>query len=210
MQAYSWFLRAISCILVVYVIYWAATWSSPTYDDIRALAIGSGFEGNPKLPNEEFKKRYDKGEQLLERRVSEATSLRWWNQATDWISFLVTSIIALIAGLTGRPLPVEQAEKASAAKKTPEKPESPAAKPAGGLIRASKSLVGIMGLLAAVASVLTATSSKLASSAELRKGEAIELQTVLSSARRDWLKAQTADEAQLILQKVDEELVKRQ
>src|SRR5436309_2654028 len=68
--------------------------------------------------------------------------------------------------------------------------------------------VSVIGLLAALASVLTGLSSKLNSGWESEHQAALSLSQTLSTARRDWYNGKSKDDALRVIERLDAELIK--
>lgn len=193
-----------------------ALWASHELRDQSAenliptpLPIGSAFDGNAMLPVEEFKQRFDQGRELL--RVLQGKAQRWRQIATaaDWSAFIMTSVVAVVAGYFGVAAAPDEAGLAAVRAAGAE----PAGEPGATTRRIQpkerrrRRILRWIGVLAAFASVLIALSAKAAAArAEIVKS-AIELSDGLARNRKAWFDAKTAEEATLVLGELEKTIL---
>lgn len=150
-----------------------------THPAPSVLGLGNAFEGNLQLPAETIRKAFDAARQRMLDVNDRGSAFRWAGDIAGWLSFAATALITLIVGFHGRP---------------PAPNGTPAA--TEGLPARS---VRLIGLLAAVAAVLTAAGNLSVAKSQEHFKRADEIRDLIAHDRAQVVDAKTADAAQAIL-----------
>ena len=67
----------------------------------RVLPVGSAFEGNVQLPREEIDRQFTAAANRMNTKYERSETYRTWSEIIDWVSFLCTALITLLAGYFG-------------------------------------------------------------------------------------------------------------
>ena len=166
---------------IAYRIYFLQTYESP---DI--LSIGDAFEGNLQLPIEVVMAKINAAHDVMLSKAIIGQNLQWLGEITTWLSFLATAIITLIMGGSGRTIPTNLAQ--------PTKDE---------MHGFTNKTVRIIGILAALSAIFTATGNLSASQAQIYIKKAETLCNFIRIARSEISKAPTATDAEAVLDDLD-------
>jgi hypothetical protein len=143
------------------------------------LGLGSAFEGNLQLPAEKINAAFEAARSRMLGANGYGTGFRVVGDIAGWLSFAATAAITLIVGFYGRPAP--------AAGAAPDTQGLPA-----GSVR-------LIGVLAALAAVLTGFSNL----ASVKSGEyykrADAIRDLVVRSRAEVLDAKTSEAAQAVL-----------
>jgi hypothetical protein len=175
------FLRSLGPILLVILVAWVA-WSLMNYQHWRPppdiLGVGNGFVGSDQLSAEEIRTTVD----AARARVIEINQTgRWLLFGGDicvWLSFACTAAITLIAGWFGR---------------------APAAGVSPDTARLSPGPTRIIGVLAALAAVLTGAGTMATDRGHNQYDRARQAQTEVNVAVKAINDSTSADEARSAL-----------
>jgi hypothetical protein len=168
---------AIGVLLLVALVVWVANTliTKPFSPTIPEPTGPKAMGTDPNLPNEEWADAESKAKATMEHLYRSSHAFGWWSQCADWVSFLLTAAITLIVGATGQLL----------------QGAGPAAPlPAGAVPSAAASLgrkwVRRIGVMAALASVMTAVSGRIGTSSQERLTRADKLREVITKAQTDY------------------------
>jgi hypothetical protein len=190
----SWFRLlgfALLAGLAVWIIVAIALGSKRTAP--RILEDTHAFEGNTQLPTAEIQKQLASARQRMEQRYSYSQSARYIGTAGDWLAFLLTALITLLAGFHGRMLAVT----------------APSAANIADLVKGeSARFTRTVGLVAASAAICTALSAKAKDVSEGFYNDAVAIQTAAMTARKDLVQAPDASAAQDILDQLKQTVAK--
>jgi hypothetical protein len=185
-------LRAAGLVLLVAVASYGAylLW---THRFVRAtpqvLGVGSGFEGNAQLPKEEIDAVIGAGRQKVAAKNTVGNRFALLGTLAEWLTFLLSSVITLLAGYQG----INSTD--DTAKATIES-----------LKARSTRFARIVGTTAAAAAVSTALAGRATTAADGYYKAADELQRKLTSARRQVLEAKSATDAAVILDQLKSDI----
>jgi hypothetical protein len=148
------------------------------------LAVGDAFQGSPELPKERIDAALNDARARVALDNTTGNRFHLAARIMSWASFLLTAVIALVAGAFG-PTP------------------SPGAAPDAATLKliaaTSKRWARTIGLLAAAAAVLTAASGRTDTEATQAYASADGIQREALIARKGVLDARDADEATTVL-----------
>jgi|GEM_PF-2999004 len=138
----------------------------PSYDQPKIMSIGNGFEGNLQLPIEVVRARIDAAKDVMLNKADIGRYLQWVGEITTWLSFLATAIITLIIGASGRTPPVNPIQLTQ-----------------DEIQGFSTKTVRIIGVLAALSAIFTATSNMSVSQSQIYMKQAETFRVAISTAR---------------------------
>jgi hypothetical protein len=174
--------RVLGILLVLCLLGWifaVSQFAIGVHPPPPVLGIGSSFEGNLQLPQTQITASFEAARNRMLEINGSGTKLRLAGDIAGWLSFAATSIITLIVGFFGR----SPAGTNSAAE-------------THGLPARS---VRFIGLLAALAAVLTAFSNlSIAKSQDYFK-RSDEVQALIVRSRAQVIDAKSATDAQAVL-----------
>jgi hypothetical protein len=170
----------------------AAQLPEPGGPDIR------GRGQNPDMPVKEMEDTVNRAKAATDGRYRAAHRGRWASRCTDWLGFAFTSLITVIVGATGQILrqgddAVAAADKAAAA----------------GAFQKGTRLMIVVGVLAALSSVMVGVGSRFKSDAQTSLEEAEKLRAQIATARKEFVNA-TPEDARRIIDNLDNEIKKIQ
>jgi hypothetical protein len=168
--------------IVLSVAFWHTSRTHP-----RIVAGGAAFEGNLQLPKGAIDHTINAARDHMDRLYDWSERLRVSGEIVDWAGFLCTALITLFAGYFGITIP--------AAGGTPEVQ----AIVSGRSARFAKTV----GLLAALAAICTAASSRIKVSSEQDYKRATEMQVTITTVRKNVYDAKDAASAQIALDVLD-------
>jgi hypothetical protein len=151
----------------------------------RVLPVGSAFEGNVQLPRKEIDRQFTAAASRMNTKYDSSETYRTWSEVIDWVSFLCTALITLLAGYFGI-----QAQSGS-----PPDIKAIAAGRSAGFART-------VGLLAALAAVSTGAGARIKTYSEESYKKATEMRDSLTGLRKNVLEAKDAESARAVLDSV--------
>jgi hypothetical protein len=164
-----------------------SAWTHPFVRDTpQVLGVGSAFQGNAQLPKAEIDSVLTMGREKVADKNRTGNIFSLISLAAGWLSFLLTSLITLVAGYHGIAL-TTMAGGAEVAKL---------------LKKRSANLAKTVGLLAATAAVCTALGGRASSDAERYYKQADEFQLKATQGRKEILDAPTANDALDVLDRL--------
>src|SRR5512135_3697596 len=174
--------------LVVWVVYSLATVPlSPQVPEPGGPRVKSL---NPAMPDKAMEAALADATAVMKSDYRRSHGYRWWSQCADWVGFLLTAATTVIVGSTGRVL-----------QGTPPAPPGPL--PPGTVPSEAAALgrkwVRWIGVMAALASVMIAVSSRIATVSQERQYRAEKLLKLISSSRVDYAGAGTPAEGQDVI-----------
>jgi hypothetical protein len=143
------------------------------------LELGNGFEGNLQLPAEKIQVAFSQARDRMLAVNTNGTGFELAGEIIAWLSFAATALITLVVGFHGRQ----------------PQPNGGAVKTEGLPARA----VPLIGVLAAIAAICTAASSKASSQAQTAFKRADEIRELIIHDRAQVLDANDADSARAVL-----------
>jgi hypothetical protein len=174
--------RTIGVLLLLGLVAWviaAAVWRLGYQAPPRVLGIGNAFEGNLQLPAEKITAAFEAARMRMLDVNSWGTWLRLAGDFGGWLSFAATAAITLIVGFYGR------------------------APGAAGAVPNTEGLPGrsvrMIGLLAALAAVLTACSNMASAKSGDYYKRADTMRDIIVRSRAEVIDAKTAEAAQAVL-----------
>jgi hypothetical protein len=203
----------IAILLVAGVLIWVSVDLSRSRSNwqIRSpLPIGSAFDGNSILPVAEFKTKFDNGCQLLSSLEQTAKRWRLVTTISEWTAFLITSVVAIVAGrfgISAAPDEVGMAkvrDATAAAAAEQEKLDQPLRQAE----RRRRRVLQWIGVLAAFSSVVLALSAKSSATKDETVKSAMELSDGLSKSRKAWFDAKSPQEATLAIDDLEKAILK--
>jgi hypothetical protein len=165
-------------LLVTWIVYWFAT-PALHHPLPQVLELGNGFEGNLQLPAEKIQAAFSQARDRMLAVNTNGTRFELAGEIIAWLSFAATAVITLIVGFHGRQ----------------PQPDVAVVNTDGLPARA----VRLIGLLAAIAAISTAASSKASSEAQTSFKRADEIRAMIVQDRGQVLDAKDADSAQAVL-----------
>lgn len=175
-------LRATGVILFLFLAGWIG-WTATHYDRLRPtpeiLGVGSAFEGDAQLPAQEMRATVDEARVRVAALNRQGRYLGVGADACTWLSFACTAAITLIAGWLGRSLPQGGGT-----------PDTKGLAP--GATRA-------IGLLAALAAILTAGGGLAADRGHKDFDAATSAQAMVNRSVKDIEDAKTPNDARAVL-----------
>jgi hypothetical protein len=146
----------------------------------QLLGVGTGFTSVAGMSEEDVRKAFDEAKACWVKEVGAGNSWHVASEAAAWISFALTALITLFAGAYGRPVSgAEQtAEERAALIEELQSGKTPASR------RQGARLVVMVGVLAAAASILTATSSRCEAPAQRHYQRAAKIHGAMVQARK--------------------------
>jgi hypothetical protein len=177
-------------LLSVCLIGWEA-YSITTHPVFVGNVDPGGFQprGISNMPDKAMEGAIIEATRVMKSNYHSYHVYRWWSRCADWIGFFLTAAITVIVGSTGRTL-------------------QPSATPPAGLpvgtvpVNATdlgRKWVQCIGVMAALASVLIAVSSRVAGASQERLDGAEKLRGAITNSRIAYAGAATAAEAQKIV-----------
>ena len=168
----------------------------PHLPQIPGLARGGAVSG---LPTREMEDALDRAKQAMYARHRGAHAFAWSSRIVDWIGFGLTSAITLIAGALGRVMRPGDDPAAAAHEAL-----------ASGTTSSSRRWVTIVGVIAALASVMIGLSSRLQSESQREMDQAEKLRLLIVTARKDFINASTPEQAETIVSNFEAETRKNE
>ncbi|MBN9662247.1 MAG: hypothetical protein J0H49_28880 [Acidobacteria bacterium] len=189
------FLRLIGFALLAGLAIWigASVMHGVGREAPRLLDDSHAFEGNAQLPAAEIQKQLTEARERMDARYQYSQWTRYAGMAGDWLAFLLTAVITLIAGYHGRVLAVGAPDPAKIADLVKDQ---------------SARFTRTVGLVAAAAAICTALSAKAKDVSDGFYNDASAIQAAAMNARRDLVKASDASSAQDILDQLKQNLAK--
>ena len=175
-------LAALTVWIVLSLSFWHQARPHP-----RIVAGGVAFEGNLQLPKETIDQKINAARDRMDMRYDWSERLRLGGEVADWAGFLCTALITLIAGYFGITIP--------AAGAPPDVQAIVRGKSAG--------FAKTVGILAALAAVCTAASSRVKTTSEQDYKRATEMQATITTVRKNVYDAKDAASAQIALDVLD-------
>jgi hypothetical protein len=157
--------------------------------------------GNPGMPDGAMEAALADATRVMKSNYRSSHGYRWWSRCADWLGFLLTATITVIVGSTGQTL-----------QGTP--PGAPGPPPPGAVPAAAADLgrrwVRRIGVMAALASVMIAVSSRVAGVSQERLDRAEKLRGLIASSRVEYAGAGTPAEGQKVIDDIVAETAKYQ
>ncbi|SRR6266446_6688788 len=181
------------CLLLVWIGLQFTIWREQLLFEIPHVSqFGLAFSGNEELPINTINAAIKRGEEAMQNRYMASRNYNIAFCVSDWISFGATAVITLLAGYFGHA------------------PDSLKGQTSHLIKGRSRKFAGLIGTLAAIASINTALSGRLqtASATARRDGETIS--TSISQFCRDVKNAGTQDEASQVLNAYNAKLLRLQ
>ena len=174
--------------LVVWIGYSLATYPlSPQVPEPGGPKVRGG---NPAMPDKAMEAALADATAVMKSNYQSSHSYRWWSRCADWVGFLLTAAITVIVGSTGQVL-----------QGTPPGPPGPL--PPGTVPSQAAALgrkwVRYIGVMAALASVMIAVSSRVATVSQERLDRAEKLRGSISSSRSKYAGVATPEEGQIVV-----------
>ena len=145
---------------------------------------------NPAMPDKAMEAALADATAVMKSDYQSSHGYRWWSRCADWVGFLLTAAITVIVGSTGQVL-----------QGTPPAPPGPL--PPGTVPSEAAALgrkwVRWIGVMAALASVVIAVSSRVATVSQERLDRAEKLRELISSSRVNYAGAGTPSEGQNVI-----------
>lgn len=195
MRTLSAFLRTIGFALVAFLSVWivlslARGVNRPAP---KILEDTHAFDGNAQLPAAAIQKQLGSARERMDMRYRYSEWARYLATGGDWLAFLLTALITLLAGYHGRALAVA----------------APTAQRVADLVKdQSARFTRTVGLIAAGAAICTGLSAKAKSVSDGFFDDAAAIQTAAMNARKDLVKAPDASSAQDILDQLQQTIAK--
>jgi hypothetical protein len=168
----------LAAVLIAWIVYWCVT-PALHHPVPQVFELGNGFEGNLQLPAERIQAAFSQARGHMLAVNTTGTRFEFAGEIIAWLSFAATAVITLIVGFHGRqPQPAESAVNTD-----------------GLPARA----VRLIGILAAIAAISTAASSKASSEAQTLFKRADEIRELIVQDRGQVLDAKDASSAQAVL-----------
>lgn len=144
------------------------------------LGVGAGFTSVGNVSEAEITKTVNELVACWKKEVDLADAWHLAGEIAAWISFALTAIITMMMGAYGQPIAGAEptAEERAALIEQLQKGETPASR------RRGARLVVLVGLVAAAASVLTATSSRLEAKSLVHEKAVTKIHSVLEQGRQ--------------------------
>jgi hypothetical protein len=159
----------------------------------KILDDAHAFDGNAQLPASDIQKQLSSARERMDERFNYSQWPRYAGTGADWLAFLLTALIRLLAGYRGMARTVG----------------TPTAAELAELVKGeSARFTRTVGLLAAGAAICTGLSAKARDISDGFYNDAVALQTAATSARKDLLKAPDASSAQDILDQLRQAVAK--
>jgi hypothetical protein len=159
----------------------------------RILEDTHAFDGNAQLPAADIQKQLSSARERMDQRFRYSEWARYAGTGGDWLAFLLTALITLLAGYRGRALAVA----------------TPTAQGVADLVKdQSARFTRTVGLVAAGAAICTGLSAKAKDISDGFYSDAVALQTAAMNARKDLAKASDASAAQDILDQLRQTIAK--
>jgi hypothetical protein len=181
--------------LVIWVIS-SLVWPSP-FPEAREPG-GPGIRGTrPDMPVQAMEAAMAKAKEAMQGRYRAAHGYHWGNRVCDWIGFGLTSIITIVIGATGRVLrpgedPLEVAKQEAAS----------------GTLQQERQRMRVVGVVAALATVMIGVSSRLQSESQRALEQGEKVQEVMATARKDFNDAANPAEAEKVIDNLEAEIAK--
>jgi hypothetical protein len=175
--------KIVGCLLFILLAAWivySALPGSAVHPAPQVLGLGNAFEGNLQLPAEKIQTAFSSARDRMLQVNQVGARLHMAGNITAWLTFAATACITLIVGFFGRaPQPNVAA------------PVNTEGLPAR--------TVRLIGLLASIAAVMTASSSMSLAKAQDYFAHADSIRELIVHDRAQVISAKDADEAQAVL-----------
>ncbi len=156
-------------------------------EDVSLIYRTEGFSGfNLKISEKEVDSAFDNAKESMSRHAKGYKAWELVNTITTWLAFILSGIIALIAGYLGF---VNQ---------TPDQTASSLILALQAKTRTSR----IIGLIAATATLLAGLSVKAKESSQDEKTTAVEIRDTIIASYKDLQNAQSESDANIVLEKL--------
>jgi hypothetical protein len=159
----------------------------------RILEDTHAFEGNAQLPAADIQKQLASARERMDERFRYSEWARYAATGGDWLAFLLTALITLLAGYRGRALAVAAPNPQTIADLVKDQ---------------SVRFTRTVGLIAAGAAICTGLSANAKDISDGFYNDAVALQTAAMNARKDLVKAPDASSAQDILDQLRQAIAK--
>jgi hypothetical protein len=182
---------ALLLILVVWIVMSIAGTSSRQAPKI--LDDTHAFDSNAQLPSADIQKQLASARERMDQRYRYSEWARYVGTGGDWLAFLLTAFITLLAGYHGKALAVS----------------APTNDGVADLVKGqSARFTRSVGLIAAAAAICTGLSAKAKDVSDGFFNDAVALQTAAMTARKDLIKAPDASAAQDVLDQLRQTVAK--
>jgi len=178
MNAFKVLSFVLLAILTGWIIYWFAT-PALHHPVPQVLELGNGFEGNLQLPAGTIQAAFTQARDRMLSVNTNGTRFELVGEIIAWLSFAATAIITLVVGFHAR-----QPQSNGAPVNTDGLPAR---------------AVRFIGILAAIAAICTAASSKATAEAQTLFKKADEIRELIVQDRVQVLDAKDAGAAQAVL-----------
>ncbi len=159
----------------------------------KILDDAHAFDGSAQLPAADIQKQLGSARDRMDERFRYSQWARYAGTGGDWLAFLLTALITLLAGYRGVVQPAV----------------APTAAEVAELVKGeSARFTRTVGLLAAGAAICTGLSAKAKDISDGFFNDAVALQTAAMNARKDLVKAPDASSAQDILDQLRQTIAK--
>lgn len=132
----------------------------------------------PEMPVADFEATVKSAKHAMNTQYESANRMRWYSHAVDWLGFAFTSIITILVGMSGRVLSSGQDPSALL------KAES-----VGNEVHTTKWILRTVGILAALASVLTGVSSRLQATSQTAQERGDKMHAFIVASRQKFREA---------------------
>lgn len=195
----SAFLKCLGLLLGLVLLLWIFLQTTRWQQEVsRPLPqfhdLGFAFSGSTSLPLAEIQGTFTLGRDEMKNAIIFGNHLSLSAYILDWISFGFTAAITVIAGYLGTTLPTGRESQQALARLL----KSPSAKRYASLI----------GLLAALASVCNAASSRLEAAAHKKYENSERVKLALASGEKDIKDAASEDAARRVLDELTSQLLR--
>ncbi len=159
----------------------------------KILEDAHAFDGNAQLPAADIQKQLGSARERMDERFRYSEWARYAATGGDWLAFLLTALITLLAGYHGRALAVAAPNPQAIAELVKNQ---------------STRFTRTVGLVAAGAAICTGLAAKAKDVSDGFYNDAVALQTGAMNARKDLVKAPDASAAQDILDQLRQVIAK--
>jgi len=175
-------LRITGFVLVAGLVVWIGLWfTRAPHPAPRLLDDSHAFEGNVQLPADQIQQALTNARVRMDKRYAESEQVSTLAILGDWLAFLLTAVITLLAGFEGRITALT----------------APTSENLAEILRsAGRHFSRTVGLIAAGAAICTAASAKAKDLGDNLYNDAVAIQAAAMSARKDIARAPDATSAQ--------------